>query len=92
MRSKITIDVDEQNQPIILINYESSNDVRDKLVKRFLEAFGGISCYARFHFLPHPEGLNVSRQNAVLIPLSPDVLHEHANMIMSTVVDNHLEK
>ena len=41
MLSKITIDVDEDNSPIIKVQYAESEDVRDKLVKRFLESFRG---------------------------------------------------
>lgn len=37
MKSKIRIDLDESCQPIIRIEYEQSDDVRDSLVKRFLE-------------------------------------------------------
>lgn len=51
MKSKITIDVAEDNQPIIKIEYNESEDVRDKLVKRFLEAFGGESDTAHFQYL-----------------------------------------
>lgn len=49
MKSRITIDVDEDNQPIIKIEYNESEDVRDKLVKRFMEKFGG-SWLANFHY------------------------------------------
>lgn len=41
MKSKITIDVDFDNQPVIQIDYIDSPDVRDKLVKKFMETFGG---------------------------------------------------
>ena len=50
MKSRITIDVDYDNQPIILIDYQESDDVRDKLVKRFLEGFGGESVFAHFQY------------------------------------------
>lgn len=51
MKSKITIDLDEDNQPIILIDYVHSEDVRDKMVKKFMESFGNDSCYAKFGYL-----------------------------------------
>ena len=51
MKSKLTIDLDDDNQPIILIDYVYSEDVRDKIVKRFIESFGSESCYARFGYL-----------------------------------------
>lgn len=43
MLSTIKIDVDEDNRPIIVINYQESEDIRDKLVKRFLEKLNGSS-------------------------------------------------
>lgn len=49
MKSTIRIDVDHDNQPVIRVEYFPSDDVRDTLVKKFLEAFGG-GCYARFFF------------------------------------------
>lgn len=49
MLSTIKIDVDQDNQPIIAINYLESDDIRDKLVKRFLETFDGSSL-SRFGF------------------------------------------
>ena len=39
MKSKIQISVDETNQPIIKIEYIPSDDVRDLLVKKFIENF-----------------------------------------------------
>lgn len=67
MRSKIQIDLAEDNQPIINIEYYSSDDVRDKMVKRFLETFAG-SDTAYFQFNNHdPEYVNSS---ALIRPLS----------------------
>lgn len=53
MRSKIMIDLDHDNQPIIKIDYYASEDVRDKMVKRFLETFGESS-EATFMFINDP--------------------------------------
>lgn len=48
MKSRITIDFDfENNQPVIEINYQSSDDVRDKLVNGFLERLGYDSAWFR---------------------------------------------
>jgi len=62
MKSRITIDVDSSNQPIIKIEYKESEDVRDKLVKRFLEGFGSESTFANFFY----EGNN---STAILVPI-----------------------
>ncbi len=58
MKSRITIDVDYDNQPIIKIEYQHSEDVRDKLVKRFMESFGTQSYFATFFY-----------ENSVINPL-----------------------
>lgn len=50
MKSRIWVDIDHQNKPVIKIRYINSEDVRDKIVKRFLESFGGSSCWATFYY------------------------------------------
>lgn len=50
MKSRISIDLDENNSPYISIQYSPSDDVRDKMVKRFLEGFGSESTLAKFSF------------------------------------------
>ena len=37
MKSRILIDLDENNQPVININFEPSDDIRDRLVQQFIE-------------------------------------------------------
>lgn len=54
MKSKITIDLDFDNQPVIKIDYQHSEDVRDKMVKRFLETFGYTSAWAKITFEESP--------------------------------------
>lgn len=88
MKSRITIDVNEDNQPIIKIEYNSSDDVRDKLVKRFLEAFGGESCWAHFTFLNWAsDNKDEINREAKLTPIKPDQLHEQSNLMMLTVTN-----
>ena len=55
MLSKIQIDIDADNQPVIKIEYRASEDVRDKMVKRFMETFGGESWFASFNFHQHKD-------------------------------------
>lgn len=52
MKSSIRIDIDfETNEPVIeIICDKSSNDLRDKMLSRFLEMFGGDSSWAKFNF------------------------------------------
>lgn len=53
MKSKLTIDLDEDNQPIILIHYNESEDVRDKMVKIFLQSFVSESPLAEIKYFEH---------------------------------------
>ena len=53
MKSKITIDVDYDNQPIIKIEYVASDDVRDKLVFKFINSLGYQSVWTKFDGMEH---------------------------------------
>lgn len=50
MLSKIRIDINDRNEPIILVEWVNSDDIRDKLVKRFIEGFGHESNEAVMKF------------------------------------------
>lgn len=89
MKSKITIDLDWDNQPIIKIEYNESDDVRDKMVKRFLETFGGDSCWALFNFANTVDNLTANR-NAKLRPIPPSELKNYYEN-MKTAYENWKE-
>lgn len=97
MKSRITIDVDFDNQPILRIEYCESEDVRDKLVKRFLETFAGDSCYALFNYM-NSEGRMDSESDtrttvAHVRPIKPENLKsEGENMIRMHEEFNELNK
>lgn len=74
MKSRISIDVDYNNQPIIKIEYNESDDVRDKLVKRFLEGFGGDSKWAGFKFIGHQNSGSISE----ITPIKMESLEEES--------------
>lgn len=79
MKSKITVDVDHDNQPVLKIEYGASEDVRDKLVKKFLETFGGESRWAEFF---HVDGnKEIFSSTALVRPLSPFNTIEHSKMM-----------
>lgn len=78
MKSRITIDVDYSNQPVIKIEWVQSEDVRDKLVKRFLEAFGSESILARFYYT---NSLDSSNSRAEISPIGPFEYKEHYEII-----------
>lgn len=84
MKSKIMIDLDEDNQPIIKIDYFYSEDVRDKMVKRFLETFE-TGCWARFQYLNN--GTEYVNSNAKIRPLTPEELKLDLKKIQEFVIE-----
>lgn len=82
MKSKIWIDVDHDNQPIIRINWNDSEDVRDKLVCRFLETFQYDSCWADFSF--ENAGTEIGKI-AKLRPIPPEGLKDTLSTMSKTV-------
>jgi hypothetical protein len=93
MKSRISIDVDYDNQPIIKIEYSESEDVRDKLVKKFLESFGSDSCWARFNYHERPtiytppHGQNT---HAIIRPICAYNLPEES-ILFNNMAKQHLE-
>ena len=77
MKSKITIDMDWDNQPIIKIQYEQSDDVRDKMVKRFMETFGGESMWATFSY----DGVDHDKKICKIRPIGPNQLPEYSSLM-----------
>lgn len=83
MKSKITIDVDLDNQPVIKIEYSASEDVRDKLVKKFLDTFAGESQWSEFLFLnTSKEGVN---STSLLRPIPPHAFEYNSNSMKFAV-------
>lgn len=89
MKSRVTIDVDIDNQPIIKIEYKHSDDVRDKLVKTFLQTFQGNSCWATLYFLNNVSDVpSEANSTAVLRPVPPFKLPEES-LTMKRAADDH---
>lgn len=86
MKSKITIEIDDDNQPIIKINYVESEDVRDSLVKRFLDTFGSEVCWAKFNYINY----SLPNKKAILRPISAYDLPEEAKT-MTLSANEHLK-
>ncbi len=85
MKSRITIEVDfanerTPNQPVLQIISRESDDVRDKLIKSFLQSFHGSGlCSIRWE--QHYEGVDDNFKRIVIRPISlmfgiPDVKNE----------------
>lgn len=70
MESRISIDMDWDNQPIIRIDYKPSEDVRDKMVKRFMDTFGSESYLATFHYSNTPSDQTNSQARIRPIPIT----------------------
>jgi hypothetical protein len=84
MLSKISIAVDGDNQPVIRIDYRESDDVRDTLVKRFLETFAHRSIFTTcIHVGVH----NDAKDSAVIRPIPPSEL-----VIYKPVFDSIVEE
>ena len=92
MKSRITIEVDFETestpmQPVIQIIYQSSDDVRDKLVKSFLEKFNDSGlCKIEWRIAPH--STSEESQRIILTPISsmkfPETKDEQLNRFFRT--------
>lgn len=90
MKSKIFIDVDHDNQPIIKIDYNPSEDVRDKLVKKFLETFGAEVCWAQFNYVEDRSmPFNHGEKSAIIRPICAYDLPEVSKTI-AVEAERHL--
>lgn len=81
MKSRITIDINESNEPVIQIEYIPSEDVRDKMVKRFLDRFGSLSSWAYFSYT---DGSTLNSK-ATLLPIIPERLSDEAKTMTAYV-------
>lgn len=88
MKSRISIDVDLNNQPIIKIEYSPSEDVRDKLVKNFLQGFGSESRWAQFYYTPELSDEKHANSTAILKPYSIFEMIDERKVI-NIAVDDH---
>jgi hypothetical protein len=75
MNSKITIEVDfdNNNEPVFQIIYRPSDDVRDKLIKSFLERLGGDSEWCQIYCTGSVEetAVNYASQRWVIRAIHP---------------------
>lgn len=91
MKSRISIDLDEDNQPIIKVDYVYSEDVRDKMVKKFLETFAADSCWARFQYIS--EGVyGGTSKTAIIRPLEVKDFKENSKLMLQYFNEAYSEK
>lgn len=84
MKSRISIDLDFENKPIIKIEYRQSEDVRDSLVKRFLETFASQSSWCKIKFdgardyaAPH----NLDAGVSLIYPIAPSDFEKESEIM-----------
>lgn len=81
MKSRITIDLDPFNHPIIKVEYSPSEDVRDKLVKRFLEGFFHESVWCRATI----ENLRNDGSLLVIRPIAPKEFEDNSKEMIESI-------
>ena len=79
MKSRITIEVDFENgnQPVIIANLQSSDDVRDKLLKSFIEKFAHQRSWCQVNYMGEALGGNAYK----IIPIEPKNHSEQGNLM-----------
>lgn len=85
MNSKITIDVSHDGHEQILLKYVPSEDLRDRLLARFIQKFTYQQSMAVFLVTEErPDGTTT----AIIQPLSPYELEDHVERVQS-IIANH---
>lgn len=84
---KIEVDFDHNNEPIIEILYRQSDDVRDKLIRSFIDKLGQVSSWCEIHCANaiQETDVNYAVQRWVIKPIEPKHLEERAFIINEQV-------
>lgn len=89
MLSRISIEVDEtnNNHPIIQIVSKESDDVRDKLVRQFLQSFKHCSRWTTIEFvgnnLAHKPDGGADSWTWKITPITPDQLQDEISLMQA---------
>lgn len=75
MLSKAFFDLDHSNNPVVNLEIVSTPDMRDKVAKRFIEAFAHTSQWC--------EILPTADSQYTIFPLKPDELRRHAEFMIA---------
>jgi len=99
MQSKLSIDIDTSGLPQIRIDYRTSDDIRDRLIGRFLDKMGipadkkGFWAYCRLcHETQSKQGGYYDGAVAVIEPMDEDVLGLHMPEIQNILKEPDLIK
>lgn len=79
MLSKSVFDLDQSNNPVIALEVKSSDDVRDKIAKRFTEKLATESRWCEI--LPN------GSDGWVVFPLGPSELRKQAENMLAAAKD-----
>jgi len=99
MESRISIELDfsNGNVPVIQILQQNSDDVRDKILKNFLEQFGGGSSWLKIRWAEfNPMGESINKIDITAI--KPDELKVEAETMIEQYrlneewLNNHVDK
>lgn len=84
MQSKITIEVDFENgnEPVIQIISRQSDDIRDKLIRFFIERLGHSSSWCKIYCTTTYEGEVDRFQKWKISPIKPEQFSEEANAML----------
>lgn len=88
MKSRITIEVDFENGniPVIQIIQKDSDDVRDNLIRSFLQSLQHTSRWVKIlydgHYMQHGEMENIHKW--ILRPIVPKELGEEIELMKTT--------
>jgi len=88
MKSRITIEVDFENRnlPVIQILSRESDDVRDNLIKSFLQSLQHTSRWAKFIYKGVFTESEQTTHRWVISPLTPDELPNELDLLRATVI------
>ncbi len=90
MKSRITIEVDFQNGnlPVIQVLSRPSSDVRDGLIKQFLQSLAHTSRWATITYAgtinPDEDGSNYDRW--VITPITPNQIPQEIKLMQATEI------
>jgi hypothetical protein len=84
MQSKITIEVDFENgnEPIIQIISRQSDDVRDKLIRYFIELLGHESTWCKIYCVNTHDGEVDKFQRWKISPIKPSQFSQEAKVMI----------
>jgi hypothetical protein len=96
MQSKITIEVDFENgnEPVIQIISRNTDDIRDKLIRFFIERLGGDSSWCKIYCQTTYEGDVDKFQRWKISPINAAQFKEEAEAMLeqSRLIDEFHKK